>query len=94
MNSNRMLCAGLTGLAAGVFLGLAFAPRSGKETHALLRQKTREGLDQLAARGKKVGTQLKDLADKGKDLAARGGEELTDALQAGKQAYGRAAMRG
>lgn len=94
MNSNRVLCAGLTGLAAGVFLGLAFAPKSGKETQALLRQKTREGLDQLAASGKKVGIQLKELADKGMDLAASGREDLTDALQAGKQAYNRAATRG
>lgn len=91
MNSNRVLCAGLTGLAAGVFLGLAFAPRSGKETQALLRQKTREGLDQLAGGGQLIGTQLQDLADKGTELAARGKDQVTDALKAGKRAYNRAA---
>lgn len=94
MNSNKVLCAGLTGLAAGVFLGLAFAPRAGKETKALLRQKTREGLDQLAASGKRVGAQVQDLADRGKDIAARGRDQVTEALDAGKQAYNRAAARG
>jgi len=94
MNSNRVLCAGLTGLTAGVFLGLAFAPRSGKETQALLKQKTRESLDQLAASGKKVGAQIQDLADRGKEMVARERVQVTEALQAGKQAYNRAALRG
>lgn len=94
MKSNKMLCVGLTGLAAGVFLGLAFAPRSGKATQALLRQKTREGLDQLAASGKKVGAQIQDLADKGKDMVARGRGQVVEVLDVGKQAYDRAAVRG
>ena len=94
MNSKKVLCAGLTGLAAGVFLGLAFAPRSGKATQALLRLKTREGLDQLAASGKKVSAQVQDLADRGKDIVARGRDQVTEVLEAGKQAYNRAAARG
>ena len=93
MNSNRVLCVGLTGLAVGVLLGLAFAPRSGKATQALVRQKTREGLDQLAASGKKVGAQIQDLADRGKEIVARSKDQVTEALEAGKQAYNRAAVR-
>lgn len=94
MKSNKMLCAGLTGLAAGVFLGLAFAPRSGKATQALLKRKTREGLDELAASGKRVGAQIQDLTDKGKGIVARGRDELVEVLDAGKRAYDRAAARG
>ena len=94
METNKVFCAGLTGLATGIFLGLAFAPRSGRETQALLRQRTREGLDQLAAGGKKAGAQLQDIAGKGQDLAARGKERLTDAVAAGQQAYNKAAARG
>jgi gas vesicle protein len=87
MKTSWVFCAGLTGLAAGVFLALAFAPQSGKETQALVKQKTRQGLDRLAAGGKRVGGQLRDLADQGKDLAARGKEEVSDVLEAGRDAY-------
>ena len=92
MKSEWVVC-GFAGLAAGVILGLAFAPQSGEETQALVKQKTREGLDQLAAGGKKVATQVQDIVGKGKDLAARGKEQVTDAVEAGKQAYNNAAVR-
>ena len=102
MRTEQVVFAGLVGLGAGLLLGLVFAPRSGKETQELVRQKTREGLDQLAASGKRVGGQLHDLAAKSQDLAARGAaksqdlaargkEEVTDALGAGQRAYNRAA---
>ena len=91
MRTEQVVFAGLVGLGAGLLLGLVFAPRSGKETQELVRQKTREGLDQLAASGKRVGGQLHDLAAKSQDLAARGKEEVTDALGAGQRAYNRAA---
>jgi gas vesicle protein len=79
-------CAGLAGLAAGVFLALAFAPQSGKDTRSLVKQKTRESLDQLSASGKTIGAQLQDLGGKGKDLLARGREQVTDTLEVAKQA--------
>jgi gas vesicle protein len=90
MKAEHVVFVGMVGLGAGLLLGLALAPRSGRDTQALVKQKTREGLDQLAASGKRVGSQLQDLADKGKELAARGKEELADALEAGKRAYAQA----
>jgi gas vesicle protein len=87
MKTSWVFCAGLAGLATGVFLALAFAPQSGKETQALVKQKTRQGLDRLAAGSKKVGGQLRDLAEQGKDLAARGKDEVSDVLEAGRDAY-------
>jgi gas vesicle protein len=94
MKNQWVFCAGLAGLATGVFLALAFAPQSGKETQALVKQKTRQGLDRLTAGGKKVGGQLRDLADQGMDLAARGKEEVSDVLDAGREAYRNAAKVG
>ncbi len=94
MKTSWVFCAGLAGLAAGVFLALAFAPQSGKETQALIKQKTRQGLDRLAAGGKKVGGQLRDLADQGMELAARGKEEVGDVLEAGREAYRNSAKVG
>jgi gas vesicle protein len=80
MKTEWMFCAGLTGLAAGVFLGLALAPQSGKETRELVKEKTREGFDELAAKGKK--------------LAARSKEQVSDALEAGQRAFQDAVARG
>ena len=93
MKTQWMFCAGLAGLATGVFLTLAFAPQSGKETQDLVKQKARQGLDRLTAGSKKMGTKLHDLADQGRDAAARGKEAIGDALDAGKQAYNSAASR-
>jgi gas vesicle protein len=90
MKTQWMFCAGLAGLATGVFLTLAFAPQSGKETQELVKQKARQGFDRLAAGSKKMGAQL---ASQGRDLAARGKDELSDALDAGKQVYDNVAAR-
>ena len=56
------------------------APRSGEDTQELLAGKLRGGLDQVASAGKKVGTQVKDLANRGK-------ENVAGAIDAGKEAY-------
>jgi gas vesicle protein len=90
MKTQWMFCAGLAGFATGVFLALAFAPQSGKETQDLVKQKARQGLDRLTTGGKKMGTQL---AAQGRDLAARGKEEISDALETGRQVYDNVAAR-
>jgi|GEM_PF-6673009 len=87
MTTSRAVCAGLAGLAAGVFLALAFAPRSGKQTQALVKQKTRQGLDRLGAGGKKIGGHLRDLGDQATELTARGKAKIGSALEAGREAY-------
>jgi gas vesicle protein len=93
MKTQWVFCAGFAGLATGVFLALAFAPQSGKETQDLVKQKARQGFDRLAVGGNKIGGKLQNLADQGKDLAARGKEEVSDALDAGRQAYSSVAAR-
>src|ERR1035438_1353230 len=77
----------LLGLGVGVGLGMLFVPKSGQETRELIKNKAEEGTDFIKQRG----TELKDSAsgwvDKGKETVGRQKETLTDAVEAGKQAY-------
>ncbi len=77
----------LLGLGVGVGIGLLFAPKSGEETRELIKNKAGEGGEFLKQRG----SELKDTAatwvDKGKEAVTRQKDTLTDAVEAGKQAY-------
>jgi gas vesicle protein len=70
----------LAGLGVGAVATLMLAPQSGKDTQELLAGKIRDGLDQVAAAGRKVGTQVEDFANRKKEDAA-------EAIAAGKEAY-------
>ena len=69
----------LAGLGVGAVAALMVAPRSGKDTQELLADELRGRLDQVASAGKKVRAQVKDLANRGKNV--------TEAIDAGKEAY-------
>ena len=77
----------LLGLGVGVGLGMLFAPKSGSETREIIKSKAEEGTDFIKQRS----AELKDTAagwvDKGKEAVGRQKETLTDAVDAGKQAY-------
>ena len=70
----------LAGLGVGTVAGLMIAPQSGKDTQELLAGKLRGGLDEVAAAGKKVRAQVKDLAN-------RETGNVAEAIDAGKEAY-------
>jgi gas vesicle protein len=77
----------LAGLGVGAVATLMLAPKSGEETQQLLAAKLRGGLDQVASAGKRVRTQVKDLANRGK-------ENVAEALDAGKEAYEQSSASG
>jgi gas vesicle protein len=60
----------LMGLGVGAALALLFAPQSGRKTQRFVSQKVQKGLDQMAAAGKHVGTEIKDWADRGEEQVA------------------------
>jgi gas vesicle protein len=68
------------GLGVGAILGVVFAPQSGEDTRALLREKTQDGIDEAVARGKKVARKAQTAAD-----SAR--ESVNHAVEAGQDAY-------
>jgi gas vesicle protein len=77
----------LLGLGVGVAIGMLFAPKSGQETREIIKNKTGEGTDYLKQRGAGIKQTASEWVDKGKDALGRQKDNLTDAVEAGKQAY-------
>ena len=86
------------GLGAGVAVGLLIAPKTGEETREFLLNKADEGKDylkkQTAGLREQAGGVADDLKTRGEDLLSRGKEalnrqkdSLSDAIEAGRQAY-------
>ena len=77
----------LLGLGVGVGIGMLLAPKSGQETRDFIKTKAGEGGDYLKQRGEDFRQSASDWVDKGKEALGRQRDNLTDAMEAGRQAY-------
>lgn len=77
----------LLGLGVGVGIGMLFAPKSGRETREIIKDKAGESSDYLKQRGSDMKQTAAEWVDKGKDALGRQKETIADAVEAGKQAY-------
>ena len=77
----------LLGLGVGVGIGLLFAPKSGEETRELIKNKAGEGGEFLKQRGAELKDSAATWVDKGKEAVSRQKDTISDAVEAGKQAY-------
>ena len=77
----------LFGLGVGVGVRSSFAPRSGEETRDMLMSKADEGKDYLKKQTEDLRGSAADVVDKGRDAINRQRDSLSDAIDAGKQAY-------
>lgn len=77
----------LAGLGLGVAVGMLFAPKAGGETREILKNKAEEGKDFLKQRSSQLKDQAGELIDKGKEALGRQKSNLSDAMEAGRQAY-------
>lgn len=75
------------GVGLGVAVGVLFAPKSGEETREFLRSKAEEGTDYVKRRAEDLRGTAADAIDRGKDSIRRHKENLSAAVDAGKQAY-------
>lgn len=75
------------GLGLGVAVGLLFAPKSGAETRDLILTKADESKDYLRRRGEQLRDSASDALEKGKSAVAKQREQISSAIEAGKQAY-------
>jgi gas vesicle protein len=75
------------GLGLGVAVGILFAPQSGEDTRALLRNKADEGTDYLKKQGETLRESAGEVVERGKTTLGRQKEQLIAAVEAGKQAY-------
>ena len=77
----------LLGLGVGVGIGMLFAPKSGQETRDLIKNKAGEGTEFLKQRGSDMRQSASDWVDKGREMMGRQKENISDAMEAGRQAY-------
>jgi gas vesicle protein len=77
----------LLGLGVGVGIGMLFAPKSGQETRDIIKNKAGEGTDYLKQRGTEFKQSASQWVDKGRDALGRQKENLSEAMEAGREAY-------
>jgi len=77
----------LTGMGLGAIVALLFAPRSGKETRDYLTERAEEGRGYVTTKGREIRQQAEEAVDRARDVVAKQKEQLSAALEAGKQAY-------
>lgn len=87
MDEDRRFSYFLLGLGLGVAAGVLFAPKSGEETRELIKAKAEEGKELLKKRSEELKGSAVELVDKGKQAVARQKEQLSAAVDAGRQAY-------
>ena len=63
------------------------APQAGSDTRDLLMSKADEGKEYLRRQTEGLRDSAGDLLDKGRDLVSKQKDQLTSAVEAGKQAY-------
>jgi gas vesicle protein len=71
----------VAGLAAGAVLGVFFAPRSGKETRATIRDTGRQVKDDVDEAVHKARTEWASMKGKAHDAASMSKEEVDDLLR-------------
>ena len=77
----------LLGLGVGVGIGMLFAPKSGQETREIIKNKAGEGTDYLKQRSADLKNTANEWVDKGKEALGRQRDNISDAVEAGRQAY-------
>jgi len=75
------------GLGLGVAAGILFAPKSGSETREFLLSKVNEGADYARRRAQDVRESAEDVVERSKSTVQRHKENLSAAVDAGRQAY-------
>ena len=86
---NRV-CGFLTGIGAGLGLGLLLAPRSGERTRLMIRRKAGDSADYLRQRTTDVRDAAAEALREGTRKATKGTEAVKAAVEAGKHAYSQA----
>lgn len=87
MDEDKRLSYFCLGLGIGVAVGILFAPKSGEETRALLREKADETKDILKRKSGELKDSSVELIDRGKLALQKQKEQLAAAVDAGRQAY-------
>ena len=77
----------LAGAGIGAILALLFAPKTGQETRDYIVQRAGESRDRVTEKSKEYRQRAEGYVDKARGTVAKQKEQLSAALEAGKQAY-------
>src|SRR5215831_8912050 len=89
-NSNNFMWF-LAGLGFGALLGVLYAPRAGRETRESLKSTAQDGREYLKTRGREARESMSEWVDRSKEVVGRGKDQISSAIDAGRQAYREAA---
>lgn len=77
----------IAGLGLGALVGVLYAPRSGRETREQIARSAEEGRDWASTRARDAREQANQWVERGKDVVRAQKEQLSTAVEAGRQAY-------
>jgi gas vesicle protein len=83
----------LVGLGIGALVGILFAPKSGDETRDFLSKKADEGRDYAQRKARELRERADDLIERGKEVASRGKDSISAAVEGAREAYRREASK-
>jgi gas vesicle protein len=79
----------LGGLGIGALVGVLFAPRSGEDSREYLNQKVEEGKEYAQRKALEIRERAEDFVERGKQVVAEQKELISEAVEAGREAYQR-----
>jgi len=88
-NSGSKVSYFLVGLGIGALVGILFAPKSGEETREYLSGKAEEGREYAQRKARELRERAEELMERSKDMVGRQKEQLSAAVDAGREAYQR-----
>ncbi len=77
----------LAGAGIGAILALLFAPKTGKDARDYIVQRAGEGRDRVTEKSREYRQKAEGYVDKARGTVTKQKEQLSAALEAGKQAY-------
>jgi len=77
----------LLGIGIGAAISLLFAPRTGQDIRHAIREKTDKGREALERRSQQLSEIARSALDKGKQYIDGSKATVSEAVDAGKQAY-------
>ncbi len=75
------------GIGVGLAVGMLFAPKSGEETRALLKDRADGSRDFLRKKSGEFRESADDFMERGREAVSRQREQVSAAVEAGRQAY-------
>lgn len=75
------------GAFVGAATALLLAPRSGEETRRMIATKARDGADYISTQSRQAAEKTTGLVERSKGAVQQQRDQLSAALEAGKQAY-------